>query len=484
MLCQIQAVAQSAAKPSVRILLSGDTGSNSAAVKTLLGLGLANLSIRVMPGQPTSAADQAAPQTPLYMHVKQVIVDGAQAFVGSENLTNTSLLQNRGLGTLFSDPGMTTRLPSVFDSDFDTPGHSLPAHACTGGDGCAAAFTNGQTILTDNLPNASLTYGAVSAGNGSGVTGVDKVSCAIASSALTCSATGAVSIDAAGLFDVTFTATPSAGGVYANPRSAGTCAVDPNNVIGETNETNNQCSSDAVTVSQAPAITSADHAAFVVANAGTLTVTTSGYPSGSSMVISATGSLPSGVTITGATLNAAVNANYASSTVTFEYGLDSGYGATISATPATVTGSADTSVSAILTGLTPGTSYHFRVTGSNIGGTSHGSDMTFTTQTAATTTTLTWAEHSSPSGQKWTLTASVTSDAGAPTGTVTFKDGTTVLGTSGLSNGSAVLEIDPLAGGAHTLTAEYSGDSSYNPSVSDALVINTKNRLFIPLVLR
>jgi cardiolipin synthase len=130
MVCQIQAVAQSAAKPTVRILLSGDIGSsNEAAVNTLLGLGLANLSIRVMPGQPPPSV---ATPTPLYMHGKQVIADGIVAYVGSENLTNTSLIQNRELGTLFTDPVMIARLQSVFTSDFTTPGNSLPATACTG----------------------------------------------------------------------------------------------------------------------------------------------------------------------------------------------------------------------------------------------------------------------------------------------------------------------------------------------------------------
>jgi cardiolipin synthase len=134
MVCQIKAVAESPGRPSVRILLSGDTGSNASAVKTLLGLGLSNLSIRIMPGQPTPPA--TTPQTPLYMHGKQVIADGVAAFVGSENLTNTSLIQNRELGTLFTDPGMIARLQSVFESDFTTPGNSLPAEACTTGDDC------------------------------------------------------------------------------------------------------------------------------------------------------------------------------------------------------------------------------------------------------------------------------------------------------------------------------------------------------------
>ncbi len=132
MVCQIRAVAESSTHPSVRILLSGDTSSNASAVKTLLGLGLPNLSIRIMPGQP-STPSSTTPQTPLYMHGKQVIADGVRAFVGSENLTNTSLLQNRELGTVFTDPEMIARLRAVFVSDFTTPGNSLPARACTGG---------------------------------------------------------------------------------------------------------------------------------------------------------------------------------------------------------------------------------------------------------------------------------------------------------------------------------------------------------------
>jgi cardiolipin synthase A/B len=135
MVCKIQAVAMSPTKPSVRMLLSGDTGSNASAVKTLLDLGLANLSIRIMPGQPETP-NLKTPQTPLYMHGKQVIVDGTQAFIGSENLTNTSLIQNRELGTLFSDAGMIAKLQAVFESDFTAPGNSLPAQACTGGKGC------------------------------------------------------------------------------------------------------------------------------------------------------------------------------------------------------------------------------------------------------------------------------------------------------------------------------------------------------------
>jgi len=135
MVCAIRAVALSATRPSVRILLSGDTGSNAAAVKTLLALGLPGLSIRVMPGVPPPS-DAPSFQTPLYMHGKQVIADGVRAFVGSENLTNTSLIQNRELGTFFADLGMIARLQATFTSDFTTAGNSLPAQACTSGSQC------------------------------------------------------------------------------------------------------------------------------------------------------------------------------------------------------------------------------------------------------------------------------------------------------------------------------------------------------------
>ncbi len=136
MVCQIGALALSSAKPSIRLLLPNDSGANASGVKTLLDLDLPNLAIRVMPGQ-ASPPNLGAPQTPLYMHGKQAIADGKVAFVGSQNLTNTSLLQNRELGILFDDVAMIARLQAVFEHDFSTPGQSLAAQACTPGAGCA-----------------------------------------------------------------------------------------------------------------------------------------------------------------------------------------------------------------------------------------------------------------------------------------------------------------------------------------------------------
>jgi uncharacterized protein (TIGR02145 family) len=84
-----------------------------------------------------------------------------------------------------------------------------------------------------------------------------------------------------------------------------------------------------------------------------------------------------GVTI--ATINGTVNANNFSSEMNFEYGTTISYGSSVAALPGTVTGTNNTSVSANLTGLTTNNVYHYRVNAINCGGTTHGSDMTFTT---------------------------------------------------------------------------------------------------------
>ncbi len=110
-----------------------------------------------------------------------------------------------------------------------------------------ASFTTSQTILQDNLPSAGAVYGTPVVQNSSGINGT--ISCDISSNTLTCSADGPVTMeDSGGKFEVAVPVTPSAAGTLANPRSGGSCSVDPNGVIVETSETNNTCNSDSVTV--------------------------------------------------------------------------------------------------------------------------------------------------------------------------------------------------------------------------------------------
>jgi hypothetical protein len=85
------------------------------------------------------------------------------------------------------------------------------------------------------------------------------------------------------------------------------------------------------------------------------------------------------ITAAGATLNGSVNPNGINATVTIEYGLTTTYGTTVAATPGSVTGITPTNVSALISGLTAYTTYHFRVVATSASGTVSGNDMTFTT---------------------------------------------------------------------------------------------------------
>jgi hypothetical protein len=103
------------------------------------------------------------------------------------------------------------------------------------------------------------------------------------------------------------------------------------------------------------------------------------------------------ITANSATLNASVNPNGASTTIYFQYGLTTSYGSTtFSLTGITTSQSDGISVSS----LSPNTTYHFRVVGYNSGGTSYGSDLTFTTSaTAPTVQTLAASSVTSSSAQ-------------------------------------------------------------------------------------
>lgn len=90
----------------------------------------------------------------------------------------------------------------------------------------------------------------------------------------------------------------------------------------------------------------------------------------------------------------------------------------------------------------------------------------------ATSTALTSSANPSALTQSVTFTATVTSSSAlAPTGTVTFMDGATALGSPVTLNGSGVatLAISTLSAGTHSITAVYSGDANFEGSTSSPL---------------
>lgn len=111
---------------------------------------------------------------------------------------------------------------------------------------------------------------------------------------------------------------------------------------------------------------------------------------------------------------------------------------------------------------------------------SYGGDSTYASAASSSITevvmapvaavTLASSAAKATSGYNVTFTATVMGNVPvAPTGTVTFLDGSTTLGTGMLSNGTATYSTTSLAVGSHSITASYGGDMNYGAAVSPAL---------------
>jgi uncharacterized delta-60 repeat protein len=118
----------------------------------------------------------------------------------------------------------------------------------------------------------------------------------------------------------------------------------------------------------------------------------SGYPNQVFVLVRYVGELPptvttdaaSSITATCATLNGTVNPNGQTATAQFQYGPTTSYGSTVNVTLSPNNGTNAQAVSAALSGLTQNTLYHYRLTATNNGGSSYGTDLTFTTPLADT----------------------------------------------------------------------------------------------------
>ncbi len=97
---------------------------------------------------------------------------------------------------------------------------------------------------------------------------------------------------------------------------------------------------------------------------------------------------------------------------------------------------------------------------------------------ATTTTSVASSDNPSVTGETVTYTAAVTGSPGAPTGTVLFYDGASIITCSGgdqMLNGSSPdtatcqVSYSSITGSPHSITAIYDGDSSFYGSTSSAL---------------
>ncbi|WP_353063741.1 Ig-like domain repeat protein [Tunturibacter psychrotolerans] len=120
--------------------------------------------------------------------------------------------------------------------------------------------------------------------------------------------------------------------------------------------------------------------------------------------------------------------------------------------------------------------------GDSVSQTSSSPVLIQTVQNSNTTTVLTTSGSPSVAGASLTLTAQVTGKGTAPTGPVTFEDGTTVIGTTSVGvNGIATLTTSSLTAGQHILLAIYQGDSNTLTSTSNPVLQNIEQRTTVAL---
>jgi CSLREA domain-containing protein len=311
--------------------------------------------------------------------------------------------------------------------------------------GAPATFNSGATILTDNLPNTNITYGAVTVSNQTNITNPGNISCSITSNDLTCTANGgSVTMNGPGSFQVSFTATPLAVGTFTNPRAGGMVRVDSGLEVVESNDGNNDATSNTVTVTKANTTTG---------------LTSSQDPSVFGQQVTFTATIA--VTLPGA--------GSPTGTVQFLDGVTPITGCTAVALSA---GQATCQTSALSVG---NHTMSAQFSGDSNFNSSTG-NMTGNPQVvnkADTTTGITSSQNPSVFGQSVSFTATVAAvspGAGTLTGTVEFLDGVNpITGCTGvaLSSGQATCQTSALSVGNHTITAQYSGDSNFNTSTGN-----------------
>jgi hypothetical protein len=108
--------------------------------------------------------------------------------------------------------------------------------------------------------------------------------------------------------------------------------------------------------------------------------------------------------------------------------------------------------------------------GDSVNAKSTSASLPQTVNQASSATTVKSSLNPSLLGQPVTFTATVKSPTSAPTGSITFLDGTNVLGTGTLSGGRTSYITSTLSTGSHSITAVYNGTANIGASTSAPLV--------------
>ena len=113
----------------------------------------------------------------------------------------------------------------------------------------------------------------------------------------------------------------------------------------------------------------------------------SGSTGGTQQAPAVTTTAATGVTSSGATMNGTVNPEGADTHYQFDYGTTTSYGSSTTSTDAG-SGTSAVNENAPLTGLSPSTTYHYRIEATNSAGTTDGADQQFTTSAAGSVVTF------------------------------------------------------------------------------------------------
>ncbi len=131
-----------------------------------------------------------------------------------------------------------------------------------------------------------------------------------------------------------------------------------------------------------------------------------------------------------------------------EYGTSEAYGASVACSPSPGAGIAPVAVSAQLSGLSPETTYHYRVAASNANGTSYGSDETFHTLTHEPPTVTGISPEAGPQagGETVTITGTELAEASA----VTF--GSTAAKSFTVKSNESITAVSPAGTGTASVS--------------------------------
>jgi hypothetical protein len=171
-----------------------------------------------------------------------------------------------------------------------------------------------------------------------------------------------------------------------------------------------------------------------------------------------------GASTTGATLTGTVNPNSNATNWYFQYGTTTGYG---SQTPSKSAGSgtAATGVSAVVSKLVAGTTYHYRLVATSSAGTTYGSDVTFTSVSAVTIASSTVQV---VYGSQATLSGAVASRQSGVTVSI-LAQAQAQAHAQGSSSLTSVGTAKTGAGGSWTFKVKPKVETSYKASTPDGL---------------